>query len=226
MEGSHEGHRARLREAYRKGGSAALGANGVLELLLTYAIPRRDVRPVAEKLLARFGTLDALFDSGADAIAATGLVSENTAVFLHLAGERAYRRAAPSGYVRVADDAAAAGLFAEVFKDAAAEQVYILCLDNDRGLLYRGSVFRGDINSVKFRIRDVTEPAIYCKSPYVYLAHNHLSGNGYPSDFDVDTTRRIADSLASNDITLCEHFVFKGEHRMGVYEMTRKEGTL
>ncbi len=223
MEGTHEGHRSRLREQYLNGGCAALGDVGVLELMLTYAIPRRDVRPIAEKLLARFGTLDALFGADVETIAATGLVSKNAAVFIHLTGERAYRRAAPSGCFCVADDAAAAQIFAQVFKDASAELVYVLCLGHDRCLLYRGVVFRGDINSVKFRIRDITEPAVYCDSPYVYIAHNHISGAGYPSAFDVDTTRRIADSLASNEITLCEHFVFRGETYKGVYEMIRKK---
>ncbi|MBO4795133.1 MAG: hypothetical protein J5547_03520, partial [Clostridia bacterium] len=87
---------------------------------------------------------------------------------------------------------------------------------------YRGTVFEGDINSVRFRIRDVTEPVVYSRAELVYLGHNHISGSVYPSGFDLDTTRRIADSLASNDAELLEHFIVCGTSVMGVKEATSR----
>lgn len=219
-EETHEGHRKRLRDKYILGGPAALGETGVLELLLTYALPRRDVLPLAKSLIARFGTLENVFAASVGTLLSTGLLSENAAVFIHLAGERAYLRPALSGTSSVPDDNTAAGIFAEAFKGADKESVYVLCLNKDRELLYRGTVFEGDINSVRFRIRDVTEPVVYSRAELVYLGHNHISGSVYPSGFDLDTTRRIADSLASNDAELLEHFIVCGTSVMGVKEAT------
>ena len=52
-----EGHRERLRARYRLSGEAVLQDYELLELLLTYAIPGRDTKGLAKKLLERFGTL-------------------------------------------------------------------------------------------------------------------------------------------------------------------------
>lgn len=57
----NEGHRERLRQRFLAGEAASLADEALLELLLSYAIVRRDVQPLAKSLLARFGSLDAVF---------------------------------------------------------------------------------------------------------------------------------------------------------------------
>ena len=60
----HEGHRKRLRESYIKSnGSDALRDHQLLELLLFYAIPRRDVNPLAHRLVNRFGSLRGVLEA-------------------------------------------------------------------------------------------------------------------------------------------------------------------
>ena len=54
----HEGHRERLRETYLEQGASALHEHQLLELLLTYAIPRRDTNPLAHSLLSAYGSLE------------------------------------------------------------------------------------------------------------------------------------------------------------------------
>ena len=58
MEHSHAGHRQRLRDRFVQGGASAFADHELLELLLTYAIPRRDVNATAHALLDRFGSLE------------------------------------------------------------------------------------------------------------------------------------------------------------------------
>ena len=204
----HEGHRERLRGIYKNGGARALGPHGALELLLCYALPRRDVRPLAYKLVNRFGSLSAVFSASVGELAGSGLVSENTAVLITLFGGYAMEeeRRVEYGFVHTAQEAAA--VLGEYFRDAKKEQVCLLCLGENDRVLFHVVIFVGDINSVRFRIRDITEPAVLCGATHVYLAHNHIKGSAFPSEPDIDTTVRLADSLNSNSITLCEHFVF------------------
>ena len=54
----HEGHRARLRERFLSGDAVSRSDVALLELLLTYGIPQRDVQPLAKSLIARFGGLE------------------------------------------------------------------------------------------------------------------------------------------------------------------------
>ncbi|MCG5476795.1 MAG: hypothetical protein KK476_18115, partial [Sinorhizobium fredii] len=60
-EAHYHGHRDRLRARYREQGDAALADYEILELILFRLIPRRDTKPIAKELLARFGTLAGVF---------------------------------------------------------------------------------------------------------------------------------------------------------------------
>ncbi|MGO9460538.1 MAG: JAB domain-containing protein, partial [Rhodomicrobium sp.] len=50
------GHRDRLRKRFREGGPDVLPDYELVELILFRAIPRRDVKPLAKEILARFGS--------------------------------------------------------------------------------------------------------------------------------------------------------------------------
>jgi DNA repair protein RadC len=52
----YHGHRERLRGRFRDAGADALSDYELLELLLFRALPRRDVKPLAKNLLAKFGS--------------------------------------------------------------------------------------------------------------------------------------------------------------------------
>ena len=61
----HEGHRARLREKFLTGEAASRSDEALLELLLTYAIPQRDVQPLAKSLIMKLGSLEAVLGASA-----------------------------------------------------------------------------------------------------------------------------------------------------------------
>ena len=57
------GHRDRLRDRFGKNGSKALQDYELVELILTYCIPRKDVKPVAKKLLEEFDNIRGILDA-------------------------------------------------------------------------------------------------------------------------------------------------------------------
>ena len=69
MAGEHNGHRARMRERFRTEGLDGFAPHEVLELILFYAIPQRNVNPLAHKLLEVFGSLHAVLDAPAEDLA-------------------------------------------------------------------------------------------------------------------------------------------------------------
>ena len=83
----HAGHRARLRESYREKGIEGMADHQVLELLLTYALPRVDVNPLAHRLLDRFGSLNEVLSARPDQLQQVQGVGESAAVFLSLLGQ-------------------------------------------------------------------------------------------------------------------------------------------
>ena len=59
----HEGHRNRLRDRYERSSLEDFADHEIVELLLTYAIPRGDVNPQAHALVNRFGSLSGVLDA-------------------------------------------------------------------------------------------------------------------------------------------------------------------
>src|SRR5690349_6725645 len=85
------GHRARLRQRLFEGGPEALLDHELVEYLLALAIPRRDTKPLAKKLLREFGGYGALMAADAVAIARVGEVSEGAVAALKIAQASALR---------------------------------------------------------------------------------------------------------------------------------------
>ncbi len=83
-EGMHSGHRQRLRERFLNGGLDGMEDHTVLELLLCYAIPRKDVNGLAHELLHRFGSLSAVLDADQSALEQVPGMGENAAALLRL----------------------------------------------------------------------------------------------------------------------------------------------
>ena len=85
----HEGHRARLRERVAEHGFDRLKPYEVIEFLLYYALPRRDVNAAAHRLIDRFGSVYAVLTAKAEELTQVEGVGEKTARWLRLAGQAA-----------------------------------------------------------------------------------------------------------------------------------------
>src|SRR5579871_1650617 len=90
------GHRQRLKERFLAGEPSAHGDEVLLELLLTYAIPRIDVQPLARRLVAQFGSLRAVLGAERSELARVHGLGEAAVTLLkladHLAGAPATAR--------------------------------------------------------------------------------------------------------------------------------------
>ena len=62
-EPTYLGHRERLRERFLFDEGLSMPDYELLELLLTYAIPRRDVKPLAKKLIKTFGDIGSVINA-------------------------------------------------------------------------------------------------------------------------------------------------------------------
>src|SRR3954469_11023922 len=87
----YTGHRDRLRERALAGGLAPLPDYEVLELLLFRSIPKKDVKPLAKQLLARFGSLGAVLGATVEELKTVKGVGEAVALDLKLLHEAALR---------------------------------------------------------------------------------------------------------------------------------------
>jgi len=210
----HDGHRARLRRRFLEQGLDGFEDHQVLELLLTYAIPRSDTNGVAHRLMRRFGSLSAVLEADPRDLAMVDGMGEHAAVFLSLLPQatRRYqfdrvRRERPR---LDAPDKGARYLMA-LLSGRSEEVFYVLCLDTQCRVIYPALISQGTVKEAHIHPRRVVQEVLAHKAAAVILAHNHPSGTPQPSPQDHQITRVLVQALAPLDIRVLDHIIIAGE---------------
>ena len=215
----HEGHRERLRQAFLQQNGAALHDHQLLELLLSYSIPRADTNPLAHTLLQKFGSLQAIFQANAYELMQVEGAGEKTAILLSLVGVMLRRTEAKGKTVRrLSTPMEAIEYCRSLFCAEKYEAMYILSLDKNFKLLYCEKISSGTLNETAVYPRIVVESALRHSANSVLLTHNHPSGDANPSVQDVDTTMLILKALEPIGIKLHDHIIIGKDH---AFSMTR-----
>jgi len=203
------GHRQRVKDRFRKEGLDEFEEVHVLELLLFYALPRIDTKPLARTLLDRFGTLALVLEATPEELMTVPGVGENVAVYLNLitAAGRYYQKVRTDRPVILNSTEKYGSYLVDLFYGRRDETVFALCLDAKCKVLCCRKVGEGDVNSVNVPIRKMVEIALAANATSVILAHNHPSGLAIPSAEDRETTERLAKALGAMDIVLADHVI-------------------
>ena len=211
--GTHLFHRQRLKERYLREGAQSLDDKTLLELLLSYALPRIDTRPIAAVLLDKYGSLPRVLSASPDELVKTAGIKQHTAILISMLPElsRRFLSGNSADSLSLREQEIACEYLRGCFAGFKEEHVFLLCLDTYGALTERRLLHRGSINSAAFSMRLITEAAISTSCGHVILAHNHPNGSALPSDEDIYTTQRIAAALRINDIELVEHYIVAGD---------------
>ncbi len=206
---SDMGHRERVKDRFRQEGLDNFSDVHVLELLLFYAVPRKDTKELARQLLDHFGSFTAVLEASAAELEAVPGMGRNIATYLTLltaAGR--YYKVEKSRQETILDTTEKYGNYLlQRFYGRRMETVYLLCLDAKCKALGCAMVGEGDVNSANIPMRRMVEIALATNATTVVLAHNHPSGLAIPSREDVLTTRQLAAALGAMDIVLADHVV-------------------
>jgi DNA repair protein RadC len=219
-----DGHRSRMRARLLAAGPQALADHEMLEMVLFLALPRRDTKPLARVLLARFGsfagaiaapavelcTVDGLGEAG---VAALKLVQ---GAALRLALAEVINRPVVGNWDRLM-----AYLTATLSREPV-EQFRVLFLDTRNRLLADEAMGRGTVNHTPVYPREVVKRALELHATALILVHNHPSGDPTPSAADIDMTREIGTAAAALSIALHDHVIIGNDRWLSF----RREGLL
>lgn len=211
--GVHDGHRARLRANFAENGLDGFNELNSLELLLFYAIPRRDTNELAHALLDRFDSLDGVFGASMHELMSVEGVGENAAALIRLIPEimRKSRIAKASEVKVIASSAQAGRYFVPRFLYQEDESLVLLCLDSQKRVISCVELSRGVVNSVEANVRKIVETALRYRAVCVIMAHNHPDGVASPSEEDNLITKQVSSALCSVSIPLVDHIIVAGE---------------
>lgn len=219
---SHEKHRSRIKKRFLNEGLYTLNDQEVLEMLLYYALPRKDTAPLSKLLLERFITVERVLEAKTEALCAIPGISYHTAVLLKMVPEIADRfsfKLAPKVPVNLREYAAAGEYFVSRYFEIDAEEIHLACLDNAMNVMTCQKIASGDVNTTKVTPRNLTRIAIKNGASFVILAHNHPGGVPLPSTMDLNATREFSAALNTVGIPLVEHFVVAGKKYVGLVNM-------
>jgi len=205
----YHGHRERLRQRLLAAGAEAVPDYELLELVLFGALPRRDVKPLAKALLARFGSFTSVVTAPParlKEVKGVGDAVVATLKIVHAAANRfargeVNRREPLSSWSAVLDYCRTAQAFAEI------EQFRILFLDKRNQLIADEVQQTGTVDHTPVYPREVVKRALELSATAVVLVHNHPGGDPTPSRADVDMTRRIVEIARPLGIEVHDHII-------------------
>ena len=207
--GVHDGHRQKMRRRFLTGGLDSFAPHEALELLLYYAIPRRDTNVLAHALLERYGSLSAVFNAPVEDLMRLEGIGESAAILLHLVPQLS-RRAGLEDAVQsaaISSSVQAGKYLLPLFEGKKREAVYQLCLDRKGKLLACKFLGEGGAACAVLDVRQVAENAILTAASAVILAHIHPSGVALPSPEDYAMTDRMKQALATVGVVLSDHII-------------------
>ncbi len=217
---SVQGHRERLRLRFAESGFDGFHDYEILELLLTYAIPRVDVKPIAKSILKTFGTLAGVFDAPVSELKQIKGMGEKGAIFLTLIRQVEVRY--------LASDLPGKSVFDR--PDKVKEHLRLLV--QGRGMECFGAIFtdqqhrhiatqvmfEGTVDRAVVYPRNLMKRALELDAKGMILFHNHPGGTAHASDEDIALTKRMEEACLPLDIKLLDHFLVAGKEVLSFKE--------
>lgn len=206
-----QGHRQRLRERFVKSGLAGLADHEVVELLLTLAIPRSDVKQPAKRLLQRFGSLRGILDAPLGELRQIEGIGSVTPIALQIirAAATLYLQQAAEGSEVLSDSARIAAFWRMRIGSLPNEIFQVAYLDSGYHLLRDGveTIEEGTVDRAAVYPRRVIEAALKRGAAALVLAHNHPNGSVQPSEQDKLLTRAIVLAAESVGVKIVDHLI-------------------
>ncbi len=220
-----QGHRERLRRRFDLTGGKGLLDYEILELILTFAIMRRDTKPAAKALIERFGSLAEVFDASRkdlESVAGIGprasflisLLKKSCASYLGAALRKRNIMKSPENvaeYCRVA----LAGLKHEA--------MHVLFTDSRNAVVSEDTLFEGTVDQAAVYPRRIIEECLSRHAAGFVLVHNHPSGDVTPSLEDKALTERVMEAARTVDLRFLDHLIVG---RSGFHSFREKDGEL
>lgn len=224
----HE-HRQRLKKRYKTSGRKALADYELIELLLTYALPRKDVKPLAKILLKEFKGIRGLLDTPASVLEKVDGLGEHSALIFNLVKDLTIRYFEPdleSKAVLSSPDAVAEFISKElnIYSESdlhsylraeigtqSREFFMVICLNSSNQVIQKKILFAGTIDQAQVYPREIVKLALVENASAVILVHNHPSGNSKPSEDDIVLTTRLENMSRDFGLRIHDHVVVTGD---------------
>ena len=204
----HEGHKKRLRQKACVN-IDTLQPHEIIELMLNFGIVRKNTNPIAHELINKFGSVANVLDADISALMQVEGVGETSACLLHLIPKlcNVYNKSRASDYSKISSLAEAKEFFRVLYSCTANEELYVLCLNKADKIIANLKIAEGSLDSILIDMRECVSKIASYNPVKVYLAHNHILTDAYPSDADLRFTKIFRKNLEALRIKFLDHII-------------------
>ncbi|NQT63555.1 MAG: DNA repair protein RadC [Candidatus Marinimicrobia bacterium] len=206
------GHRQRLRDRFFQNGIESFHDYEVLELLLTLATPRKDMKPQAKELIRRFGSLAGVLEAPTSVLLdIKGMGHTNVFVLKlpHAVGRRyLFEQTKGKDYLR--SSKTVKDYLTHNLRERNREIFMVIFLDGQNQIIKMEELFTGSLTTSAIYPREVIHKVLSYDAASVILVHNHPSGSLTPSSSDRAVTKKLQVALASIDVEVLDHLIVGG----------------
>ena len=215
-EKDNQGHRERIKEKFLKNGIDGFAEYEILELLLTYCIPRKDTKPIAKELLNKFKSLDNVFKADFDKLSAIDGLGKNSIAFLKLIGdlpsiiykdELKNKKLVNKEILKISNKDILLNYLRNKIGYEEKEKFYVIYLSSSNEVIEFEENSVGTLDRSSVYPREIYKKVINLNAKSIILAHNHPSDNITPSKSDIELTNEIAKGLKNFGALLIEHII-------------------
>lgn len=209
---SHKGHRQRVKAKALQAGIEHWPIHEVLELLLMYSVPQKDVNPLAHTLLDTFGSFAGVLDAGFHQLKKIEGIGDETALYLSLLPDFFVKYTASKNIDSIILDNTYKNVnyFRSIDRVRDRERFYIFCLNGQKKLI-KTIKFDSDLSSIiNVPITELTQHIVFNANKGILIMHTHPNGNPNPTRADVNATKHIIDLCKVIGIKFEDHIIITG----------------
>ncbi len=214
----HKNHRNRMKNTFLEHGFTTFTEIQKLEFMLFFAIPQKDVNPLAHALLAEFGSLNKVLSADFENLLKIDGVGTHTALLLKTFKAVAAEVPTLEPLTKISGSLVAKEYCYHLMRHSDVEDFYVICLNDVNKILKTKKINSGTANKVHVEISEITKVIITNKATKVIVAHNHPSGSMEFSDDDMHITNNIMCNCLLNDVELIDHVLVSPTEVMSLAE--------
>lgn len=216
----HKGHRGRLRNLINNTDVVTLPEHQILELMLSYVVPQRDVNPLAHDLLKEFGNLTNVLEAPVDNLKKVKGVGEVVASFLNFCSKlpEIYKHSKANFKCRLENPNQIIKFLSSSVDFSSVENFYFICLGTKGDVLCFKKLGAGAITQLYINNRELIQQVLKYPTHTVVICHTHPNGKPVPSQEDIKFTMELSDLFNSLSIRLCDHVILSPDGHFSFFE--------